>query len=139
MSNLSMSSSEREEFLAGVHIGVFSVARDGEAPLSAPVWYRYADGTVEIATAARTQKVASLRKHPQASLCVQREENPPAYVTVEGEVTIEALPDGVVAEIASRYIGPENGAAFAATAEDDTLLRLHVRTWRTTDFAKMGG
>ncbi len=133
-----MSSNEREEFLAGVHIGVLSVGRNGEAPLSAPVWYRYADGVVEIATTASTRKVAVLRENANASLCVQREENPPSYVTVEGEVTVEALPDGVVADIATRYLGPENGAAFADIAEDDTLLRLHVRTWRSSDFGKLG-
>lgn len=133
-----MSSNEREEFLAGVHIGVLSVGRNGEAPLSAPVWYRYADGVVEIATTASTRKVAVLRENANASLCVQREENPPSYVTVEGEVTVEALPDGVVADIAGRYLGPEQGAAFADIAEDDTLLRLHVRTWRSSDFGKLG-
>jgi PPOX class probable F420-dependent enzyme len=138
MSTLSMSSDEREEFLAGVHIGVLSVGRDGEAPLAAPVWYRYDDGVVEIATAARTRKVAQLRKSPEASLCVQREEYPPSYVTVEGTVSIEPLPDGVVTEIATRYLGPEGAAKYAETAEDDTLLRLSVRTWRSIDFAKLG-
>ena len=133
-----MTSTEREEFLAGVHIGVFAVGRDGEAPLAAPVWYRYADGVVEIVTAARTRKVGVLRKSPEATLCVQREENPPAYVTVEGTVTIEPLPEGLVTEIAARYLGPKGAAKYAETAEDDTLLRLHVRTWRSTDFAKLG-
>ncbi len=134
-----MSSNEREEFLAGVHIGVLSVGQNGKAPLSAPVWYRYANGVVEIATTASTRKVALLRANANASLCVQREENPPSYVTVEGEVTVEALPDGVVSDIATRYLGPENGAAFADISEDDTLLRLHVHTWRSADFGKMGG
>ena len=133
-----MSPVEREEFLAGVHIGVFAVGRPGEAPLAAPVWYRYGDGVVEIVTAARTRKVAVLRSSPEATLCVQREENPPAYVTVEGTVSIEPLPEGLVAEIATRYLGPEGGAMFAETAEDDTLLRLRIHTWRSTDFAKLG-
>ncbi|MBJ8345492.1 pyridoxamine 5'-phosphate oxidase family protein [Antrihabitans sp. YC2-6] len=137
MSQYSMNPSEREEFLAGVHIGVLAVGREGKAPLAVPVWYRYADGVVEIATAASTRKVALLRDNPEASFCVQREDNPPAYVTVEGEVTLEPLPDGAVADIAGRYIGPENAAAFAETSPDDTLLRLHVRRWRSTDYAKM--
>jgi len=34
-----MSVAEREEFLAGVHVGVLSVAEgEGRAPLAAPVW-----------------------------------------------------------------------------------------------------
>jgi len=36
----SMSQAEREEFLAGVHVGVLSVASgDGRGPLAIPVWY----------------------------------------------------------------------------------------------------
>ncbi len=135
---MSMSSVERKEFLAGVHIGVLAVGRDGEAPLAAPVWYRYDDGVVEIVTAASTRKVAHLRKSPEASMCVQREEYPPAYVTVEGTVSIEPLPDGLVTEIATRYLGPEGAAKYAESAEDDTLLRLHVSTWRSIDFANLG-
>ena len=133
-----MNQREREEFLADVHIGVLAVGRDGEAPLSTPVWYRYADGVVEIVTAATTRKVALLRERPAASLCVQRETYPPAYVTVEGEVSIEPLPEGAGADIASRYLGPEGGAAFTDVSEDDTLLRLQVKSWRTSDFAKLG-
>ena len=132
-----MSPSEREDFLAGVHIGVLSVNSDAGAPVSAPVWYRYADGVVEIVTAATTRKVALLRKNPAASLCVQREEYPPSYVTVEGEVSIDQLPDGVVEAIAARYLGADGGATFAAASRDDTLLRFHIRNWRTTDFARM--
>lgn len=134
-----MSPSEREEFLAGVRIGVLSVNSTGKAPLSAPVWYRYADGVVDIVTVATTRKVAMLRENPAASLCVQKETYPPAYVTVEGEVSIDPLPDGAVADIAARYLGPDGGASFAAVATDDTLLRLHIHTWHTTDFAKMTG
>ncbi|MBJ8337621.1 pyridoxamine 5'-phosphate oxidase family protein [Antrihabitans sp. YC3-6] len=139
MSTLSMSSDEREEFLAGVHIGVLAVGRAGDAPLTTPVWYRYDDGIVEIATAASTKKVALLRESPEASLCVQREEYPPAYVTVEGAVSIESLPAGVVTDIAARYLGANGAAQYAETAEDDTLLRLQVHTWRSVDFAKLGG
>lgn len=104
-----------------------------------PVWYRYGDGVVEIATAASTHKVALLRTTPEASLCVQREEYPPAYVTVEGSVSIEPLPAGVVTDIAARYLGTDGAAQYAEPAEDDTLLRLQVRTWRSVDFAKLGG
>ena len=42
---LTMSRAEREEFLAGVHVGVLSVASgDGGGPLAVPVWYAYQPG-----------------------------------------------------------------------------------------------
>ena len=40
-----MSRAEREEFLAGLHVGVLSVASpDGRGPLTVPVWYTYQPG-----------------------------------------------------------------------------------------------
>ena len=37
--------SERQEFLAAVHVGVLSVAAtDGRPPASVPIWYGYAPG-----------------------------------------------------------------------------------------------
>ena len=39
---LNMSRAEREEFLAGVHVGVLSVAvAERSGPLAVPVWYSY--------------------------------------------------------------------------------------------------
>jgi nitroimidazol reductase NimA-like FMN-containing flavoprotein (pyridoxamine 5'-phosphate oxidase superfamily) len=52
MSPLSMSRAEREEFLAGLHVGVLGVASDdGGGPLTVPVWYTYQPGgTVNVST-----------------------------------------------------------------------------------------
>ncbi len=46
-----MTCAEREDFLAGVHIGVLGVERPGGPPLLTPVWYRVSDGVVELNTA----------------------------------------------------------------------------------------
>lgn len=137
--NLAMSTDEREAFLADLHIGVLGVTRPGDAPSLTPIWYRYHEGVVQMATAAATAKVDLLREAGRASLCVQKEEGAPAYVTVEGPVEIGALPDDVVAAIATRYLGPEGAAAFLETTVDDTLLTLHIDRWRTADFGKVMG
>ena len=43
--SLNMSRAEREEFLAGLHVGVLAVASAGVAgPLTVPVWYTYEPG-----------------------------------------------------------------------------------------------
>ena len=54
--SLTMSRAEREDFLAGLHVGVLSVASpDGRGPLSAPVWYTYQPGgTVNVSTGRGT-------------------------------------------------------------------------------------
>lgn len=137
--SLAMTPDEREAFLADVHIGVLGAARPDGPPSLTPIWYRYAEGVVEMATMAASAKVALLRAAGRASLCVQREEAPPAYVTVEGDVTIGPLPPAVVEDIASRYLGAEGGRQFAETTEDDTLLTLRIDSWRASDFGKLGG
>ena len=58
--SLSMSRSEREEFLAAVHVGVLSVASgDATGPLTIPVWYTYQPGgTVNVSTGKDTPVIS---------------------------------------------------------------------------------
>lgn len=136
-----MTSAEREAFLSEVRIGVLGVARADGPPSLTPVWYRYLDGdVVEIVTASYTAKLDLLRASGDASLCVQREDAPPAFVTVEGPVSITASTPQAVEAIASRYLGPEGGAEYLAGqgSHDDTLITLRIQRWRTIDFGKLG-
>lgn len=140
MSALAMSEQERETFLADLHVGVLGVARAEGPPSLAPVWYRYADGVVEVMTSSTSAKLDLIRAAGVASFCVQREVPTPAYVTVEGEATIGPSTPATVEAIASRYLGPEGGAQFAAGPgqQEDTLITLQIRRWRTADFGKAG-
>ena len=135
-----MTTDEREQFLAGVHIGVLAVARDGEAPLAVPVWYRYRPGGgVEISTSASSIKVPALRAVGQAALCVQREEPPYAYVTVSGPVTFGDLSDDDRLDLAVRYLGEEMGRRYIESSPDIDNVRITLtpERWHTTDYAKL--
>ncbi|ELZ22969.1 pyridoxamine 5'-phosphate oxidase-related FMN- binding protein, partial [Natrinema limicola JCM 13563] len=57
---------EREPLMA--HLGTCVEGR----PHVAPVWYRYADGVVEIVTTGR--KLANVRQNPRVSLSIQKAE-----------------------------------------------------------------
>ena len=89
--SLSMSRAEREEFLAGVHVGVLSVAEGpGRGPLAIPVWYTYQPGgVVSVSTNAGTRKARAISAAGRFSLCAQDEQPPYKYVTVEGPAVIE--------------------------------------------------
>lgn len=140
MAQMSMSKDEREAFLAEVRIGVLAVERSDGPPLASPVWYRYTPGgAVEITTAAGAVKTRLASAAGRASLCVQKEDMPPAYVTVEGPITLGEAPRAMRVAIASRYLGTEMGEAYVAATEggDDTSLTLAPETWRTVDFSKM--
>src|SRR5690349_4773581 len=85
--SLAMTQAEREAFLADVHIGIFSVAQEGRPPLTVPVWYMYEPGgNIRILTARDSRKLALIRQAMAFSLCVQDEEPPYRYVSVEGTV-----------------------------------------------------
>ncbi len=143
---LAMTTTEREVFLAGVHVGVLSVEDPGRGPLAVPVWYAYAPGgTVDIITGGQSAKARCLRAAGRFSLCAQTETPPYSYVSVEGPIT--ATESTVNPEerraMAYRYLGSEFGDLYlAATAEDaaqSVVFRMSPERWLTTDFSKQFG
>lgn len=60
---------EVEELIEGEkHVAQLATCVDGK-PHVAPLWYRYDDGIVEIATTG--QKLANLRRNPNVALAIQ--------------------------------------------------------------------
>ena len=47
MADTDMTTDEREAFLADLHVGILSIARDDKGPLALPIWYWYEDGGVQ--------------------------------------------------------------------------------------------
>jgi nitroimidazol reductase NimA-like FMN-containing flavoprotein (pyridoxamine 5'-phosphate oxidase superfamily) len=138
-----MSRTEREAFLAGVHVGVLGVDEPGHGPLTVPVWYAYVPGgTVDVITAAQSRKAACLRAAGRFTLCAQTEDVPYRYVSVEGPITVGDDPVGEDERraMAYRYLGVEIGDLYLAATADEAaasvVFRMEPERWRTTDFAK---
>ncbi|MFI6996743.1 pyridoxamine 5'-phosphate oxidase family protein [Nocardia sp. NPDC050175] len=133
--------SERQEFLAGKHIAVLSVAaNDGRPPASVPIWYDYTpDGNIRVNTGAERRKARLIREAGVVTLTVQREELPYQYVIVEGTVIDAATPspEETRVAIATRYLGPEEGAAFAARMDgaQSVLFTIRPDRWITQDYS----
>jgi len=140
--SLRMTKAEREEYLAGLHVGVLSVSvGEGQAPITTPVWYSYQPGgTVNILTGSQSLKAVAIAAQGRFSLCAQMEEPPWKYVTVEGTAVTEPVGLDERIEIASRYLGSEAGRAFVADNPglDDVVIRMTPDRWRTADFGKGG-
>jgi len=142
MGLMTMTKQEREEFLAGTHVGVLAVNGDADAPVVTPIWYSYEPGgDVVITTGVASSKAAALRSAGHASFCVQDEIAPYSYVVVEGPVTIT---DGVDSEwrrgIARKYLGELGDAYTESTMEEEktaVTVRLTPEKWRTTDYNKL--
>ncbi len=135
-----MSSAEREQYLAGVHVGVIAVERPDRAPLSVPIWYGYEPGgEVLLWTDSNSLKHALITQAGRFAITAQDEQPPYKYVTAEGDVTgVEVATDDVVRAIAVRYLGEEAGAAFTDENLGDSsiVIRMRPKRWLSTDYSK---
>ena len=132
-----MTKAQREAFLAGLHVGVVAIARDGAAPLAAPVWYSYEPGgDVVFVFESGSEKIKLFEAEGQASLCVQSEAMPYQYVTVEGPAVVCDADDDVQRSLAHRYLGPEIGAMYLGAIADTVsrVARITPARWRTVDY-----
>ncbi|CAM2904792.1 pyridoxamine 5'-phosphate oxidase family protein [Prescottella defluvii] len=141
MSKTTMSASEREQFLADLHVGVIAAERDGRAPLAVPIWYHYSPGgEVMVWTERGTVKERLIRAAGRFSLCAQIEEPPYRYVSVEGPATFQdtvALDD--IRPLVERYLPAPEAEAFIAESFNDraVLIRMRPERWFTVDYGKI--
>ena len=140
-----MTKSEREVFLAEARVGILSLPQNDRGPLASPVWYDYIPGgELWFLTQKTSRKGGLMSVGGRVSLCVQKETAPYAYVSVEGPVlSIESysLTDDLQ-PMASRYLGAEGGAAYAAgmrekhAAGGSVKVTVRPENWLTVDYAK---
>ncbi|HYN35215.1 MAG TPA: TIGR03618 family F420-dependent PPOX class oxidoreductase [Ilumatobacteraceae bacterium] len=142
MADQRMTEAEREEFLAGLHVGVLGIERADGPPLLLPVWYSYEPGgDVVVLTTGSSLKGRLVAAAGRASLCAQQEELPYKYVSVEGPVEIDPLGENAhdaVVPMAIRYLGEEMGRGYAAngSASDEIRIRLRPDRWYSVDYGK---
>lgn len=131
-----MSKQERDEFLSAVHVAVLAVDEPGRGPLAIPIWYLYEGGRIELSMAGASLKARLLRDAGRATLTVQSEVRPYAYVSVEGPVEVLDEPADVLA-LATRYLGERAGQAYveAGSGTGSVAVRLTPEHWRTFSYA----
>lgn len=94
-----------------------------DRPHVAPLWYRYEDGVVEIATTGK--KLRNIRENPRVALSVQKANNgiPEWTVTLRGRATI--IEDETVTREQISKINRKYGADEDAWQEN-TLVRIAI-------------
>ena len=146
--SLAMTKQERETFLAGVHIGIISIAEEGRGPLTVPVWYAYdAGGELRVVTGRESRKGRLLARAGKFSLCAQTETPPYKYASVEGPIisTQPAEIERDLRPLARRYLGVEMGDRYieqtrdASAQAENVLIRMRPERWLTVDYAKAYG
>ena len=103
-------------FLAhGTRTGKLAYLAAGGRPLVAPVWFIVETDSLVFNTGKGTVKGRALARDPRASLCVDLEEPPFAFVQVQGEVGLSEDPAELLrtaTAIAARYMGAERAEEF---------------------------
>ena len=135
-----MSAADREEFLAGVRIGVLSATAgpDGRT-LAVPVWYSYQPGgLLTVLTGRRSRKAAAIRAAGRFGLCVHDDSAPYRYVSVEGPVVgEEELDPAERLAMARRYLGAAGGDRYIEGNPDpgreNVAFRMHPEHWLSQD------
>lgn len=137
-----MTDTERQAFLAGLHVGVVAIPEPGRGPLCVPVWYDYRPGgEIRFITGIASRKGRLLDPGLRISLCAQTETPPYQYVSVEGPIVgLDPVGDELV-PMAVRYLGETQGRAYAAgsSGADDVLVRVRPERWLAVDYGKGSG
>ncbi len=129
-----MTPDEVRAFLSeGTRTGKLAVVRRDGSPMVVPVWFVLDhDGALVFNTGADTVKGRALARDPRASVCVDDEAPPFAFVRVDGEV--ELIDDLAqvrewATRIGGRYMGSDRAEEFGARngVEGELLVRLIPR------------
>jgi nitroimidazol reductase NimA-like FMN-containing flavoprotein (pyridoxamine 5'-phosphate oxidase superfamily) len=137
-----MTTAEKQEFLAGLHVGVVAIPEHGRGPLCVPVWYDYRPGgDLWFITGPDSRKGRLLSQGLRISLCAQTETAPYRYVSVEGPIVALDTEAGELLPMAVRYLGAELGAEYAkdSASADDLVVRVRPERWFAVDYGKQRG
>jgi PPOX class probable F420-dependent enzyme len=104
------------DFLAsGTRTGKLAYLAAGGRPLVAPVWFVVEGDSLVFNTGSETAKGRALARDPRASICVDEEEPPYAFVQVQGEAELSEDPAELLRTatvIAARYMGADRAEEF---------------------------
>jgi len=136
-----MTEDERKAFLSELHVGVLSIAAEGRAPVSIPVWYMYENGELFFCSVKYARKVELIRSAGRFTLCVMIEKPPAKYVSVEGTlVSIEPCDfECDQRPVARRYLGEEKGDQYTEeikATEEMVTIRMRPQRWSSADYSK---
>ncbi len=136
-----MTSPEREAFLAGLHVGILGICLPDRGPLLLPIWYRYFPGAeIIFVTNKNSRKTKFLAVGEHITVCVQNEDPPYQYVSVEGPIISikNADHDHDFRPIAHRYLGITKGDQYVENTlgDEEILISMKPQKWSTADYQK---
>jgi PPOX class probable F420-dependent enzyme len=118
-------------------VAVLATLRADGSVLLSPVYHEWRDGGFNIWVEQQNVKARHLRRDPRATILVAESDPPLRAVEVRGSARF--IEDGVsetALRIATRYLGPEEGAAdVQALRGTDVIIRVEPGDIRAWDYA----
>lgn len=139
-----MTTTEREQFLAALHVGILGIERPDGPPLTVPIWYAYEPGgELWFLTSPDSVKGRLLKQSMRFSLCAQSEAPPYKYVSVEGSATISPADKELHSRpMAHRYLGQKGGDRYVDAGGGDAdgesvRVSMTPERWFSVDYSKL--
>lgn len=131
-----LSVEDLDGFLDEPLVAVLATLRKDGGVLLSPVWHEWRGGGFDVWTGADDVKARHLRRDPRASILVAESQYPLRGVEVlcVARIVEEGAVEAAV-RIASRYIGPDKGAAYVKSSGHHVIIRLEPGDLRIWDFA----
>jgi PPOX class probable F420-dependent enzyme len=127
-----MARDEWREFLSqGTRTGKLATVRRDGRPHVMPIWFVLDGDDVVFTTGKDSVKGRSLRRTQRAALCVDADQPPYAFVTVEGPVRVSEDPAEIrryAALTGGRYMGADRAEEFAERNATPGELAVRIRT-----------
>jgi PPOX class probable F420-dependent enzyme len=125
-----MSDQERRDFLsAGTRTAKLAVVRKNGAPHVVPIWFVLDGDDLIFTTGQDTVKGKAIRRDPRVALCVDDDNPPFSFVTIEGTASISRDLDELLRwaiRLGGRYMGEDQAEQFGRrnAVPEEMLIRV---------------
>jgi PPOX class probable F420-dependent enzyme len=125
-----MSDQERRTFLStGTRTAKLAVSRKNGAPHVVPIWFVLDGDDVIFTTSEKTVKGKAILRDPRVALCVDDDNPPFSFVSIEGTAAISRDPEELLAwatKLGGRYMGEDQAEQFGRrnAVPEEMLLRV---------------
>ncbi len=115
--------SQQRAFLEQENVAILATTGPGNRAHAMPVWYIYEDGQILLGAGANSQKRHNIDRNGQATLVIDRREQPYYALMVQGTAEIgPAAPPETRLKIATRYLGEQRAREYIEqTAGGDSI------------------
>jgi len=119
-------------------VAILATVRSDGTVLLSPVWHEWRDDGFNVWVEQQDVKARHLRRDPRVTILVAESDPPFRAIEVRGPARFVQMGVSETAlRIASRYIGPEEAAAYVEPLRGaDVIVRIEpgdVRAWDFTD------